>query len=152
MDKIKICYTASDGGHTHELMQLDGLYQKYPGIFITETKNAKDAFQAVYTLPQVNRKSLRSIFRFIRSFFTVRNILAKEKPTHIISCGAMCTVPVCLIGKLMKIKVIYVESYTRMKGLSLTGKILYPFADLFVVQWKQLADMYPKAVYGGALF
>ena len=152
MERIKICYTASDGGHTHELMQLDELYKKYPGIFITETRNAKDVFQAVYTLPQVNRKSLRSIFRFIGSLFTVRSILAKEKPTHIVSCGAMCTVPVCLIGKLMKIRVIYVESYTRMKDLSLTGKILYPFADLFVVQWKQLADRYPKAVYGGALF
>ena len=52
----------------------------------------------------------------------------------------------------MKIKVIYVESYTRLKDLSLSGKIIYPLADLFVVQWKQLAHKYPKAVYGGALF
>ena len=52
----------------------------------------------------------------------------------------------------MKLPVIYVESYTRIHSLSLTGKILYRFADLFVVQWKQLALQYPKAVYGGALF
>ena len=64
----------------------------------------------------------------------------------------MCTVPVCIIGKLMGIQVIYVESYTRLKDLSLTGRILYPFADLFLVQWKQLTRKYPKAVYGGALF
>ncbi|MBR2423273.1 MAG: polysaccharide biosynthesis protein [Oscillospiraceae bacterium] len=152
MERIKICYTASDGGHTHELMQLNGLFQKYPGILITESRNVKYEFDAVYTLPLVNRKSLRFLFRFIQSFFTIRRILSKEKPTHIISFGAMCTVPVCIIGKLMKIKVIYVESYTRLKDLSLSGKIIYPFADLFVVQWKQLVSKYPKAVYGGALF
>lgn len=152
MEKIKICYTASDGGHTHELMQLKELRSKYPGIFITESKNVKNEFDAVYTLPLVNRKSLRFLLRFIQSFFTIRRILAKEKPTHIISFGAMCTVPVCIIGKLMNIQVIYVESYTRLKDLSLSGKIIYPFADLFVVQWKQLVSKYPKAVYGGALF
>ena len=152
MEKIKICYTASDGGHTHELMQLKELRSKYPGIFITESKNVKNEFDAVYTLPLVNRKSLRFLLRFIQSFFTIRRILAKEKPTHIISFGAMCTVPVCIIGKLMNIQVIYVESYTRLKDLSLSGKIIYPFADRFVVQWKQLVSKYPKAVYGGALF
>ena len=152
MEKIKICYTASDGGHTHELMQLKELRSKYPGIFITESKNVKNEFDAVYTLPLVNRKSLRFLLRFIQSFFTIRRILAKEKPTHIISFGAMCTVPVCIIGKLMNIQVIYVESYTRLKDLSLSGKIIYPFADLFVVQWKQLVQKYPKAVFGGALF
>ena len=152
MDKLKICYTASEGGHTHELLQLGELLQQYPGIFITEGSNGKDVFDAVYTVPQVNRKSICSIFRFAQSFFTIRKILIKEKPTHIVSFGAMCTVPVCIIGKLMKIKVIYVESYTRIKDLSLSGKILYPFADLFVVQWKQLTYAYPKAVYGGGLF
>lgn len=152
MNEIKICYTASEGGHTHELMQLDELLQKYPGILITEGKRAQAPFDVVYTVPQVNRKSIRSLFRFVQSFSAIRKILRKEKPTHIISFGAMCTVPVCIIGKLMKIQVIYVESYTRIKDLSLSGKILYPFADLFIVQWKQLTYAYPKAVYGGALF
>lgn len=152
MDKIKICYTASEGGHTHELMQLGELLKTHPGILITENENVKGGFDAVYTVPQVNRKKLRYIFRFIRSFFVIKRILSEEKPTHIVSFGAMCTVPVCIIGKLMNIKVIYVESYTRIKDLSLSGRILYPFADLFVVQWKQLISKYPKAVYGGALF
>ena len=152
METIKICYTASEGGHTHELMQLSKLRSRYPGIFITESKHVSDGFDAVYTLPQVNRKSLRFLLRFVQSFFTVRRILAAEKPTHIISFGAMCTAPVCIIGKLMGIPVIYVESYTRINSLSLTGRIVYSFADLFVVQWKQLVYKYPKAIYGGALF
>ena len=80
MNEIKICYTASEGGHTHELMQLDELLQKYPGILITEGKQAQAPFDAVYTVHQVNRKSIRSLFRFVQSFFTIRKILLKEKP------------------------------------------------------------------------
>lgn len=152
METIKLCYTASDGGHTHELMQLEGLFRKYPGIIITESRHVSPAFEAVYHLPLVNRKSLRFLLRFVQSFFTIGRILSREQPTHIISFGAMCTVPVCIIGKLMGKKVIYVESYTRLRELSLSGKLIYPFADLFVVQWKELARKYPKAVYGGALF
>lgn len=152
MDKIKICYTASSGGHTQELMQLSDLFQKHPGILITESKQVDSEFDAVYTIPQVNRKSIRFLLQFVGSFFTIRKILLKERPTHIVSFGAMCTVPVCIIGKMMGLPVIYVESYTRIRELSLTGKILYRFADLFIVQWKRLVYQYPKAIYGGALF
>lgn len=152
MKPIKICYTASAGGHTYELLQMDALFDAYPGILITESAHVSRAFDAVYPLELVNRKSIRYLFRFAKSFLTIRKILKKERPTHIVSFGAMCTVPVCLIGKLMGMKVIHVESFTRIRDLSLTGKILYPFADLFIVQWQQLAHKYPKAVFGGALF
>lgn len=152
MKKIKICYTASAGGHIYELLQMEKLPAEYPGILITESRNGGEGFEAVYTLGLVNRKSLRYLFRFAKSFLTIRKILKRERPTHIVSFGAMCTVPVCIIGKLMGMKVIHVESFTRINDLSLTGKILYPMADLFVVQWRQLALKYPKAVFGGALF
>ena len=105
MDNIKICYTASAGGHIYELLQMDELLEKYHGILITESKNVPKTFEAVYTVGLVNRKSIRNYFRFAKSFFPIWKILKKERPTHIVSFGAMCTVPVCIIGKLMKIKV-----------------------------------------------
>ena len=39
-----------------------------------------------------------------------------------------------------------------VKELSLSGKIIYPFADLFLVQWKELSKKYKKAVYGGSVY
>ena len=152
MKPIKICYTASAGGHTYELLQMDALFDAYPGILITESAHVDKSFEALYTLGLVNRKSIRYLFRFAKSFLTIHQILKKERPTHIVSFGAMCTVPVCIIGKLMGMKVIHVESFTRLRDLSLTGKLLYPFADLFIVQWQQLTIKYPKAVFGGTLF
>nr|WP_225349401.1 hypothetical protein [Limosilactobacillus reuteri] len=55
-------------------------------------------------------------------------------------------------AKLMKKKVIYIESFARITTPSLTGKILYHFADLFIVQWKELLKVYPKAKYFGGIF
>jgi beta-1,4-N-acetylglucosaminyltransferase len=36
-------------------------------------------------------------------------------------------------------RIIYVESFTRVKSLSLSGKLLRPFVDRFVVQWPDAA-------------
>ncbi|QEU62331.1 Alg14 [Kluyveromyces lactis] len=48
-------------------------------------------------------------------------------------------------------KIVYVESLARTNRLSLTGMILYPLADEFVVQWADLLPIYPKAKYYGVL-
>lgn len=135
-----------------ELMQLTEIIKKYPGILITESTDEATGFDKIFHLKQMNRKSVKGLLHFLRSFFYIRKILKQEGPTHIISTGAMCTLPVCMIGKMMKKKVIYVESFARIEELSLTGKIVYRFADLFVVQWEQLAGRYKKAIYGGGLF
>lgn len=47
--------------------------------------------------------------------------------------------------------IIYVESLARINTLSMTGKILYLFADEFVVQWEELIQVAPRAKYFGIL-
>jgi len=48
-------------------------------------------------------------------------------------------------------KLIYVESFARVKRLSLSGKILKPFVDRFVVQWPDLTKENSRAEYKGRL-
>ena len=52
----------------------------------------------------------------------------------------------------MKIKLIYIEPFDRIEKGSLTGKLCYKKADVFVVQWEQLKKVYPKAVNLGSIF
>eukprot|EP01031_Cornospumella_fuschlensis_P032110 gene32109-38831_t len=47
--------------------------------------------------------------------------------------------------------ILYVESFCRVQHLSLTGKLLYPIADRFIVQWEDLAEKYSRAEYLGDL-
>ncbi|SCU89243.1 LAME_0E02696g1_1 [Lachancea meyersii CBS 8951] len=42
-------------------------------------------------------------------------------------------------------KIVYVESLARTSTLSLSGKLLYPLVDEFVVQWSELCDKYGRA-------
>ena len=35
---------------------------------------------------------------------------------------------------------------------TVTGKLIYPIADLFIVQWKEMLKLYPNAIYGGSIF
>jgi hypothetical protein len=46
-------------------------------------------------------------------------------------------------------KIVFAESFARVTGLSLSGKILLPFVDKFFVQWPELKAKYPKTHYIG---
>lgn len=48
-------------------------------------------------------------------------------------------------------KLIYIESFARVTTLSLSGKLLRPFVDRFVVQWPQLARNGGREEYRGWL-
>lgn len=50
-----------------------------------------------------------------------------------------------------KTRTIYVESFARVKSLSLSGRILYPVVDRFLVQWPLLKEKYSRAEFKGVL-
>ena len=70
----------------------------------------------------------------------------------IISCGAAVAVPFFYVGKLYGAKLIYIEVFDRINTSSLTGRLVYPIADKFIVQWEELRRVYPKAINLGSIF
>ena len=83
---------------------------------------------------------------------TALKIINKERPNVVITTGALIAFPFCVFVKLRGGKVIYIESFARVYNSSLTGKIIYKFADLFLVQWESMLEVYPKAKYVGGIF
>jgi beta-1,4-N-acetylglucosaminyltransferase len=77
--------------------------------------------------------------------------LLKVRPKAVLSAGAGIAVPISVFARLAGVKIIHVESASRVRSLSLTGKIMYRIAHLFFVQWEPLKDRYPKAIYAGRL-
>lgn len=94
----------------------------------------------------------RNIKNLIRNTFVAWKVLRKERPDLIISTGAAVAVPFFYVGKLLGVKVIYVEIFDRIDRLTLTGKLVYPIADRFIVQWEELTVRYPKAICLGSIF
>ena len=79
-------------------------------------------------------------------------VLHKEKPDLIISSGAAVAVPFFYLGKLMGAKLIYIEVFDRIDKPTVTGRLVYPIVDKFIVQWEEQKKVYPKAINLGSIF
>lgn len=154
MSEKKIAFIASSGGHLEEISRLKAIESKFDNFLVTENSefSIKNFGKKQYLLPQMNRKEITFWPKFIWLFGKAFGILRREKPDYIVTTGALVCYPFCVVGKLMGKKVIYIESFARVNNASLTGKLVYPLADLFIVQWEDMLEKYPKAVLGGGIF
>jgi UDP-N-acetylglucosamine:LPS N-acetylglucosamine transferase len=75
-----------------------------------------------------------------------------ERPDVIITTGAGVVVFLCVFCKLLGAKLVFLESMAKVERPTLTARLLYPFADLFIVQWPALLQFFPKAQFAGRLF
>jgi len=151
---LKVLFAASSGGHLEEIKRLENLVDLADGVLLTEKVNysTNDGQRRVYYVPQVNRREPLCLIKLIWIFFLSMRVILQEKPDFIISTGALAALPVCFISRLFSIQLIYIESFARRTELSLSGKLIYKFADVFVVQWEELLALYPKAVYWGMIY
>ena len=94
------------------------------------------------------RDALRTALCGLQAFA----ILVRTRPSAVISTGPSVAVPVCAAAKLLRVKVIFIETGSRIHALSTTGRMLYRFADLFLVQWEELLPSCPRAIYAGRLW
>ena len=94
----------------------------------------------------------RNIKNLIKNTFVALRVLRKEKPDLVISSGAAVAVPFFYIAKLMGKKLIYIEVFDRIDKPTLTGKLVYPIVDEFIVQWDEMKKVYPKAINLGSIF
>lgn len=154
MKKRRVCFISSSGGHWEELLCLKSIADENESFFVTEQsgQNADSNLHKLYTLPQINRQEKHFFTHFVNLFVDAWRILQKERPEVVITTGALVAFPFCLLAKLQGKKIIYIESFARVNQRSLTGRLVYPFADLFLVQWKPMLEHYPKAKYIGGIF
>ena len=150
----KVCFAASSGGHLAEISCLQELCEKYDVFLLTEKNDAEhtDLCDRVYYVNQINRRERGFLLHFLRLFRESSRVLKKEDPDCVVTTGALAAVPISILAKLRHKKLVYIESFARVTGGSLSGKILYHFADKFYVQWPELLEIYPKAEYIGGIF
>ena len=94
----------------------------------------------------------RNLKNLIKNTFLAIRILRKERPDVIISSGAAVAVPFFYIGKLFGAKTVYIEVFDRIDKPTVTGKLVYPVTDKFIVQWEEMKKVYPKAINLGSIF
>jgi UDP-N-acetylglucosamine:LPS N-acetylglucosamine transferase len=155
---MKVLFIASTGGHLSELMQLKPMFNNYDYHLITEktktTTDLKNVFgdKLDYLLFGTKDHIFSYIFKFSFNIFKSLLLYIKLRPKFIITTGTHTAVPICYIGKLFGSKIIYIETFANIETKTLAGRILYPIADLFIVQWESMLELYPNAVYKGWIF
>ncbi len=145
---------SSSGGHLEQIKQLREVKEQYNYFYVvTRTKATEAMKEKRYIVSDLVRTNkLIALIRMIKMMIEQLIIFIKEKPDVIITTGAAVAIPMCLIGRVFRKKVIYIESFARINTPNKTGKFIYRFADLFIIQWEELEKHYPKAVYGGWIY
>lgn len=152
IDNIKICLVGSSGGHLTHLYMLKPLWENKDRFWVTFDKLDANSLLKDEKKYYCHYPTNRNIKNLIKNTFLAIKILRKEKPDIIISSGAAVAVPFFYIGKLRRTKNIYIEVFDRIDKSTLTGKLVYPVTDKFIVQWEEMKKVYPKAINLGSIF
>lgn len=130
----------STGGHLLQMQELREAWEPFQRVWVTFDKSDSRSLlrdeRVLHAFGPTNR-NIPNLLRNLRLAFTV---LRRERPSAILTTGAGVAVPFAWIGKLLGIPTIYVESVTRIEGLSLSGRMIRPVAQRMYAQWPELAE------------
>ena len=151
----KVIFVCSSGGHLSEMLKLKKLFNEYDYLLVTEKTEITEKLSNNYNMEFFkygpNKNKIKYIGAVIYNMFKSISILIKFKPKTVLTTGAQVGGIMSFFAKLFGKKVIYIESLAKVNSLSVTGKMVYPFANKFYVQWEDLAKKYKKAEYLGRL-
>ena len=143
---------ANNGGHLLQLCSLMNVWEKYESFWVTGNKPDASSLLGNEKIYYGYTPTDRNIVNLFRNIFLAVKIIFKEKPDVIVSTGAALAVPFCYVGKIFGCKVIYLESFAKINTPTLSGKMVYPISNLFLIQWESMRKHYPKAKYAGTVY
>ncbi|MFV0557793.1 MAG: PssD/Cps14F family polysaccharide biosynthesis glycosyltransferase [Enterococcus sp.] len=149
---MKVCLVGSSGGHLTHLYLLKPFWEKEERFWVTfEKADAKSILkdEKLYPCAYPTNRNLKNL---IKNTYLAFKVLKKERPDVIISSGAAVAVPFFYLGKVFGAKTVYIEVFDRIDAPTMTGKLVYPVTDQFVVQWEEMRKVYPKAINLGGIF
>ncbi|OJA20874.1 hypothetical protein AZE42_02977 [Rhizopogon vesiculosus] len=147
LERIKASHTVISDNHSIQ-----------PQYKLLTIPRARRVHQSLLTTPPDAVKSLLACVYFI-SVCPLFKIGAFRRPFAdllILNGPGTCVVlyAAVLLNRLIGLpgpRVMYVESFARVRSLSLSGKLLYHFVDRFVVQWPDLVQSGGREDYRGCL-
>ena len=144
--EIKVCLVGSSGGHLTHLYMLKPFWENKKRFWVTfDKEDARSLLNGEKVYPCYYPTN-RNIKNLIRNTVVAWKVLHKEKPDLIISSGAAVSVPFFYLGKLFGSKLIYIEVFDRIDKPTLSGRLVYPIVDKFIVQWEEQKEVYKKAI------
>ena len=148
---IKVCLAASAGGHISQLIKLSNGWNCRNVFCITTTKVVEEKLKRFGHTYVVGESNHQHLLQVIAVLMRCLKIVVHEKPDVVISTGAAAGCIACFLGKFIGAKVVWIDSVTNVERLSLSGRMVRYIADLFLVQWPELAKKYKNVEYCGTI-
>ena len=142
MDVILI---SSTGGHFRTLVNLKPFWENRQHCWVTQKSHSTASVlkgQKVYWAYGPTNRNLKNL---VKNLFLAWKVISQEQPKLIITTGAGESVPFVIMGKLFGSQVIFIESITRVKDISLSAKLVLPLINRLYVRWPSLKVKYPQA-------
>jgi beta-1,4-N-acetylglucosaminyltransferase len=158
MKKKKIILICSDGGHLAQMLELEEMFRQYDYLIVTERTKAtlplseKYHIQYLKSRPEGNKRSLKFVYSLLLNSILSFKLLLFHFPKVIITTGSHTAVPLCMLGKLVGVKIIWILSFARISTKAKSADFVYPFADKFIVQWQPVQKLYPDSIYLGGIY
>jgi UDP-N-acetylglucosamine:LPS N-acetylglucosamine transferase len=151
LESLRIGLVASAGGHLNELLKATQTCINGNTFAVTTSEAVSGALQKVGKVYAVGECNRQHPFRVMVLLLRCVWIVLLRRPDVIISTGAAVGCVMCLLAKLTGARVVWLDSITNVEHLSLSGRLVRPFADLFLVQWPELVQEYRGVEYIGAV-
>ena len=152
----RVMFISSVGGHLTQLLEIKKIFNDYNYILVTEktdvTKEMKNKYKMAYLVYGSREYLFSYIFKFSYNILKSIYLFIKYRPQVVVTTGAHTAVPMCYIARLFRRKVIFIESYAKRTSPTLSGRLVYPIATTFIVQWETMLKFYPKARFFGGIY
>lgn len=154
----KIILICSNGGHLAQILELKELFLKYDYLLITEESPTTLPLKEKYNIKYLRSRSVGKkrdfnfFFSLLINLFLSLKILISHYPKVIITTGSHTALPMCFLGKLLAVKVVWILSFARISSRAFSADVAYPIVDKFIVQWPEVQKYYKKSVYLGGIY
>jgi UDP-N-acetylglucosamine:LPS N-acetylglucosamine transferase len=146
----RILAVSSGGGHWVQLNRTTGAFEGHEVVFVTidQTYQEDVPDRPFHVVNDATRWNPLGVVRLGLGMFW---ILLRERPDVVFSTGAAPGCLAIILGKLLRAKTIWLDSVANIEQMSMSGRLVRFFADLWLTQWPHLAtDRGPE--FAGRVF
>ncbi|MBV5329111.1 MAG: hypothetical protein JZU65_16035 [Chlorobium sp.] len=146
----KVMLVSSSGGHWVQLNRLLPAFDGCEKIFVTTESKYQETVghNKFLVVPDANRWNKVRVFYL--ALVMLKHVLV-IRPDVVVSTGAAPGFFALLFGKKIGAKTIWLDSIANVNELSLSGKKVKKFADLYLTQWEHLATSEGPKYVGAVL-
>ena len=142
----------SSGGHLLQLHELRSAWEPFARTWVTFDKSDARSLLRDERVIHAFGPTNRNVPNLLRNLRLAWSVVRRERPAAVLTTGAGVAVPFAWVARLHRIPVVYVESFTRIEGLSLSGRMIAPVASRLYGQWPELAQRTRRVRFAGNLF